>query len=289
MFSRGQQSAPAGNGGFFGNVGNVLGGIGGIAGGLFGLFGQGRRMRQQHQNQLGLMNQQYANQRQLNQQGHDLQLEMWNKTNYPAQMAMLKEAGLNPALLYGMSGGGGTTTGSQGGGSASGGQAGILDIGSALASAKLGKELKLLEAQAENVEADTDKKDAETENIGADTILKGKQGAKFDADIEEIMSKIDLNKKLGITEDSKAKLNDALRELNNKRKLQVINETKLTDKEIEEMKTLGITRNSPMIMKTLKYLSQQAGIPEETIIKTGGGIYLFNQLMSPIIGMMGKF
>ena len=123
--------------------------IGGIAGGLFGLIGQGRRMRQQHQNQLQLMNQQYANQRQLNLQGHQLQMDMWNKTNYPAQMAMLKEAGLNPALMYGMSGGGGTTTGSQGGGSASGGQAGMLDIGASLQAAKLGAEIR-------NIEANTD-------------------------------------------------------------------------------------------------------------------------------------
>lgn len=154
----------------------VTGGIGGI----FGLIGQNARMRKQHQNQLALMNQQYSNQRQLNLQGHQLQMDMWNKTNYPAQMEMMKEAGLNPALLYGMSGGGGTTTGSQGGGSASGGQAGMLDIGSALAAAKLGAEIKNINAQTDLTEkkgmteeqntllakAETEVKNATAKNFG---------------------------------------------------------------------------------------------------------------------------
>lgn len=154
----------------------VMGGVGG----LFGLIGQNARMKKQHQNQLALMNQQYTNQRQLNLQGHQLQMDMWNKTNYPAQMSMMKEAGLNPALMYGMSGSGGTTTGSQGGGSASGGQAGMLDIGSALAAAKLGAEIKNINAQTELTEkkgmteeqntllakAETDVKNATAKNFG---------------------------------------------------------------------------------------------------------------------------
>ena len=36
---------------------------------------------------------------------------MWKDTNYSAQMEELKKAGLNPGLLYGMSGGGATTIG----------------------------------------------------------------------------------------------------------------------------------------------------------------------------------
>ena len=34
---------------------------------------------------------------------------MWNYTNYENQKKHLEAAGLNPALLYGMSGGGGAT------------------------------------------------------------------------------------------------------------------------------------------------------------------------------------
>ena len=35
------------------------------------------------------------------------QLEMWEKTNYPAQVAQMRKAGLNPALMYGQAGAGG--------------------------------------------------------------------------------------------------------------------------------------------------------------------------------------
>ena len=43
--------------------------------------------------------------------------EMWDYTNYENQVKHLKEAGLNPALLYGQGGGGGSAAG---GGTAAG-------------------------------------------------------------------------------------------------------------------------------------------------------------------------
>jgi hypothetical protein len=93
---------------------------------------------------------QFGHQTALNQQGHDLQMDMWKKTNYPAQVKMLEQAGLNPALLYGMGGAGGSTTGSQGGGSAAGGSApgqGSIDL-----------PMAMMGAQIENIKADTEKK-----------------------------------------------------------------------------------------------------------------------------------
>lgn len=87
----------------------------GMLGGFIGAYDQHRREQQ-------LMGVQHRNQMELNQQGHDLQYEMWKKTNYPAQIEMLKQAGLNPALFY-KGGGPGGTTGSQTGGSAAKGSA----------------------------------------------------------------------------------------------------------------------------------------------------------------------
>lgn len=78
--------------------------------------------QQQYQQEQNLMNIQHGNQQELNQQGHDLQFKMWQKTNYPEQVRMMKAAGLNPALMYKGAGPGGTT-GSQGGGTASKGNA----------------------------------------------------------------------------------------------------------------------------------------------------------------------
>ena len=41
--------------------------------------------------------------------------EMWEKTNYDAQVEQMKKAGLSPALMYGQAGaGGGTVSGAQG-------------------------------------------------------------------------------------------------------------------------------------------------------------------------------
>ena len=92
-----------------------LGMLGKAIGGMFGMMSENRANRRDSAN----AQKQYENQRKLNQQGHDLQMDMWNKTNYKAQLEHMKGAGLNPGLMYGMGGGGGTTTGSQTGGSAS--------------------------------------------------------------------------------------------------------------------------------------------------------------------------
>lgn len=125
-----------------------------------GLFGQ----KKQYKNQKKLMGIQYQNQRNLNQQGSDLQYDMWNKTNYPAQLEMMKKAGLNPGLMYGLGGGSGTTTGSQSGGSASSGNAGgfnPMDVGALM----MGKQMELMDSQISQNEA-------EALNKKQDTLLK---------------------------------------------------------------------------------------------------------------------
>ena len=85
--------------------------------GVIGMM-RGQYEADKHQNRTRqLMGVSHRYQRDLNQQGHDLQFDMWNKTNYGAQVKHMLEAGLNPALMYGSAGQGGTT-GSQTGGSA---------------------------------------------------------------------------------------------------------------------------------------------------------------------------
>ena len=53
-----------------------------------------------------LLDQQTEAQSKLMKQSKDQQLSMWNATNYGAQTAHLQAAGLNPALMYGVGGGG---------------------------------------------------------------------------------------------------------------------------------------------------------------------------------------
>lgn len=147
----------------------AIGAGGQIASGVLGMIGQKKREKRAMKNQLKLMDVQFQNQKQLDKYGQELQMETWEKTNYPAQIAMLKDAGLNPGLLYG-NGGSGGVTGSQGGGSAASGNAPApqpwpLDIGQA---AMMAAEITLMKAQAKKTEAEanvisnTGQKEAET-------------------------------------------------------------------------------------------------------------------------------
>ena len=69
---------------------------------IISMIGQRRREQRAMNNQIRLMDIQARNQQMLNEHGQRLQLKTWEQTNYPAQVQMLKEAGLNPALLYGI-------------------------------------------------------------------------------------------------------------------------------------------------------------------------------------------
>ena len=140
-----------------------------VGSGILGMIGQKKREERAVSNQKKLMDVQFQHQKQLDKYGQELQLETWEKTNYPAQVAMLKEAGMNPGLLYG-NGGSGGVTGSQGGGQAASGNAPApqpwpLDIGNAV---KMGAEIALMKAQAKKTEAEatvisnTAQKEAET-------------------------------------------------------------------------------------------------------------------------------
>ena len=141
------------------------------------MIGQGKRAKKAHNRNKELMGMQFANQQALNKQGQELQMKTWNDTGYGAQMKMMKEAGLNPGLMYGMSGGGGQTTGSQGGGSASGNSSHApMDIGASvqasLMAAQVGKlvaETDLIKKNTDKTVVDTSKVKGEIENLIAQT------------------------------------------------------------------------------------------------------------------------
>jgi len=132
-------------------------------GGILGMIGGHQQERRNYRNNRKLMELQNENQRGLNQQGHDLQMDMWNKTNYGAQVGHMKDAGLNPALMYKGAGAGGTT-GSQGGGSASMGssqQGKVMDLQNALLGAQIGK----LKAETDNLNEGTKRTGEEINNL----------------------------------------------------------------------------------------------------------------------------
>lgn len=158
------------------------------AGGLIntgmGLLLEKHNDRRQLRQQEKLQNLQLKGQMQMTDYNMMKQLQMWKDTSYPAQVEQLKKAGLNPGLVYGMGGGGGTTTGTPsgapGGASAPGGGGEIMGMGL--------MNLKMLQAQIENIQADTEKKKVEsTKTAGVDTELATAQ--KEDTILRQIITK----------------------------------------------------------------------------------------------------
>lgn len=162
-------------------------------------------MGQQHQynKEMGEINQNYAKEMAMinNQyalgmakESHNMNKDMWNYTNYENQVAHMKAAGLNPALLYGNGGGGGATAAGgtampgQGSPGAAPGGAGPQAIKSQIVEGTgMGIQLGLMNAQKRNLEADATKKEADAaKTAGVDTEL-AKTAAKLnEAKIENV-------------------------------------------------------------------------------------------------------
>lgn len=146
------------------------------AGGILGMMFGKHNDKRQYEQQAKLSQLQMANDRAMTDYQHNKQLEMWKATSYVGQKEQMEKAGLNPALMYGMGGGGGVTTGAGAahagiGASAPQGGREIQDM------MQMGLQLQMLRAQKENIEADTEVKKVDaakragvdTENVKADT------------------------------------------------------------------------------------------------------------------------
>ena len=109
-----------------GMIGNIVGGIAGGALGMNQTYAQYQNQQKlneqqfKYAQQLGSQNNEWAKQMAAQNQQYALQSgaisrqynkEMWNYTNYENQVAHMKNAGLNPALMYGTAGQGGQTAG----------------------------------------------------------------------------------------------------------------------------------------------------------------------------------
>lgn len=155
---------------------------GGLVGEAFGMLNS----LFQRGNQKYLMGVQHRNAMAQNQQMHDLAYDMWNKTNYQAQVGKMKEAGLNPALMYGGSGAGGQTMGSAGSGGGAGlGQAqsvAPMDVSNMMLARA---EADLKRAQTKDLQSQTQERDEwKRANITASTqeILQGIKESKVRTD-----------------------------------------------------------------------------------------------------------
>lgn len=142
-------------------------GQGAVGAGMGMLLG-GHNDRRQREQQQALQDMQIKGNKEMIDYQKAADLQMWNDTNYSAQMEHLRKAGLNPGLLYGMSGGGGVTTG--GGAAGVSGSQAPTGGGEPQAMAGMGIQMGLLQAQKANIEAQTAKTKVETEKTaGVDT------------------------------------------------------------------------------------------------------------------------
>lgn len=135
---------------------------GGVVGQILGLATAGINDRRQIRQQQKLQDMQIRGQQQMLDYSKAKDLEMWRETSYPAQVEMLKKAGLNPGLMYGMGGGGGTTTGGSGPG-VSGAQA-PSGGGEIMGMMSAGMQAQMMAAQTDLMKANADKARADAEN-----------------------------------------------------------------------------------------------------------------------------
>lgn len=135
-------------------------------------------VKRQIKGQKELMEEQARHAKELGEYQQGKQLEMWKNTGVVGQMEQLKKAGLNPGLIYGMSGAGGATTGGGMNTSVSGGNVDVTgSIGMGIQMATLQSQKNLLDAQTAKTMAeatkiggvDTTKTGAEIQNLNANT------------------------------------------------------------------------------------------------------------------------
>lgn len=135
---------------------------------------QNKQRKQNLADQKELMNLQQQNQMGLNLQGQKLAQENWEYTNAENQVEHYKKAGLNVGLMYGTNGMGGQLS-SGSGGSASGGQAQKFET-NLDGMGMMAQQMALMQAQKNNIEADTNKKNVEADKLkGVDTDLTSMQ------------------------------------------------------------------------------------------------------------------
>lgn len=129
-----------------------------------GLAMEDHNDRRQYHQQKKLQALEISGQKEMSDYQQKLALDMWERTNYAAQVEQMQKAGLNVGLMYQGGGAGGTTQGA-GRGDVSGAtaQQNPGELGMAM---QLGLQKTMQEAQIELVKAQTEKTKTETAKTG---------------------------------------------------------------------------------------------------------------------------
>ena len=258
----------------------LIGGAIGMIGGAIQYRRQQKLMDKQYQYTLGMAerNQQYAKEMAGINQGYAKEMaginqqhnkDMFDYTGFQAQVSQMKAAGLNPALMYGGAGAGGSTQG--GAGMAGGAGAGSGSVGGTpsapdtgiTAGIGMGLQLGLLDAQKKNIEADTEKKRAEA--------------GKEEATIDNLIALTQNEKaKRGLIY-SQTRLNDALEELNRTRVDEVGWNIKNIEKSIDKMEAEINRTNLDNELKSRTIENQVKLVAEELKNKMADTLVKFSQ------------
>lgn len=191
---------------------------GGLINGVMGLFGGNKRAEQkQFEREKELMGLQYNYNMQAAAKGQEYAKEM-NAINFEQQNQMfdkqaewnsakqqkerLKEAGLNPALMYGIGGEGGSSVSSGGGSGAQ--AAGVSNTGT---------QAVMMGLQAKSIESQIALNNAQASKINAETEKTEKESGKLGAETESVWSGIELLKTQTRSEEAKIKLTNMQTEL----------------------------------------------------------------------------
>ena len=168
------------------SLGQQMGGqvAGGLIGEGMGLLFQPLKNKQQLKQAGKLQKLQIQGNKEMGEFNLQKQMELWNATNYGAQIQHMKAAGLNPGLMYGMGGGGGATASAQPGNT--GGQH-AETAQATRANEGMGLQAALLGAQIENIKADTANKLGDAAN-------KPKIGANLDASTANLSAGVENTK-----------------------------------------------------------------------------------------------
>lgn len=158
---------------------NTLSAGSGLIGGALGMIGSKRRAWEQYSRQGKLMDRSAALNMDMAKEmamfNQKLQMDMWEATNYSAQRAQMQKAGLNPALMYGMGGGGGATVNAAAGNAGGVGtptapmrESGAEGIAMAMQLAKMGAEIANINADTADKKANIPIKSAQVRNMAAE-------------------------------------------------------------------------------------------------------------------------
>lgn len=245
--------------------------------------------KQQMKTQEQLIAQQMAAEKEMMDYQQLKELEMWEKTGYGAQVRQMKEAGLNSALMYGMRGGGGQTTGHGGSPSIAGGVAQHVNttgmgIQNGIQMALMMSQKKVLDTQAEKNQAEADKTkgiDTEMAGMATEKLFQEKENLRQThtlLQLEGTMRNIENFEKQATQHNRmdyiEYQTKTALRELNI-----VANENKISDATLQDKINIIKQEAIGAALKNVLTQSQTANVNSDTWLNTYRAKGIYNNIL----------